>query len=200
MTDTGEATPSPPVLRDRTGRLTFELADVATHAELVHDWMNRPHVEPWWQLAVGLPEIRDYLGGLTHLIPWVARADGVPFGYVETYRVADDHLAAYYQAGPRDLGWHVLVGPEDFLGTGIPRRLGHAVVQSLLEAAPRVVCEPDLCNTRMHAFCRALGHEAHGEIDLPDKRALLMLCTRESYAASQSNGAWVAATLNRGAR
>lgn len=183
--DNGTQLPPP---RDRAGLLGFTRVSSVTHAEQVHDWMNRPHVAPWWQLAVSLPEIRAYLDGLTHLNPWLATVDGVPFGYVETYRVAEDPLADYYDADESDLGWHVLVGPEEFLGTGVPRTLGRAVLESLLAAAPRVVCEPDVRNKRMHAFCRALGHEAHGEIELPDKRALLMVCTRESYSAKFRTG------------
>lgn len=172
---------SPPPLHDETGRLRFQRVDAARHTDLVHGWMNRPHVEPWWQLAVSQPEIRAYLDGLTHLHPWLVSADGTPFGYVETYRVVDDPLAAHYDANETDLGWHVLVGPEEYLGSGLPRLLGRAVVASLLAEAPRVVCEPDVRNTRMHAFCRALGHVSLGEIELPEKRALLMGCTRDTF-------------------
>ena len=41
--------------------------------------------------------------------------------------------------------------------------------------AARVVCEPDLRNTRMLAFCRSLGGEVQATLELPDKRAALVV-------------------------
>lgn len=163
--------------------LTFQPVEVDEHVGLIHDWMNRPHVAPWWRLDRPFDVIRRYLAGLTHLRPWVVSAGDAPFGYVETYRVLDDPLAEAYPAREDDLGWHVLVGPESFLGTGIPRLLGRAVLASLLNTTDRVVCEPDVRNHRMLAFCRRLGHEQHGEVDLPDKRAALMVCTADAFDA-----------------
>jgi siderophore synthetase component/RimJ/RimL family protein N-acetyltransferase len=165
-------------------RLDVEPATASGHGELVRDWMNRPHVAPWWEAE--RVDAQAYLAGLTHSQPWIFSADGVPFGYVETYPVLDDPLAGYYDARPTDLGWHVLVGPESFLGSGVPRLMGRAVLEHLLEHGDRVVCEPDVRNTRMHAYCRALGYQEVGELDLPDKRALLMACTRSAYEETKS--------------
>lgn len=153
------------------------------HVDLIHDWMNREHVAPWWQLDRPLPEVCDYLAGLTHLTPWLIATDGVPFAYVETYRVADDPLAEAYPARDDDVGWHVLVGPEEFIGTGIPRLMGRAVLAYLLQFGRRAVCEPDVRNKRMLAYCRRLGCEARGQVALPDKQAALMVCERRTFAA-----------------
>jgi RimJ/RimL family protein N-acetyltransferase len=164
-----------------TPHIAVERVDTDRHAEMIHDWMNRPHVAPWWDAE--RIDARGYLKGLTYSTPWLFRADGVPFGYVETYRVADDPLAAHYDAGPGDLGWHVLVGPEEYLGTGIPRRMARATLRYLFGQTNRVVCEPDMRNTRMHRFCERLGFRAAGELVLPDKRALLLICTRHDHEA-----------------
>ncbi|WP_084469416.1 GNAT family N-acetyltransferase [Jiangella gansuensis] len=163
--------------------LTFTPARADADAALVHDWMNRPHVVPWWQLDKPLPAIRDYLAGLTHLAPWVVSADGVPFGYVETYRVQDDPLAAYYPARADDVGFHLLAGPLSMLGTGVPRLMGRAVLAYLLGRGARAVCEPDVRNGRMLAYCARLGLTTLGEADLPDKRAAVLACTRAEFDA-----------------
>lgn len=161
--------------------ISFERVDPDRDCALVHDWMNRPHVSPWWELDRPYDEVHEYLASLTHLWPWLVSADGSPFGYVETYRVAADPLAGYFASRPDDLGWHVLVGPHEMLGTGVPRLLGRAVVAYLLNRTERVVCEPDVRNIRMHAFCERLGHRRFGEIDLPEKRAALMTCARGAF-------------------
>jgi RimJ/RimL family protein N-acetyltransferase len=136
-------------------------ADPQRHGELVRGWLRQPHVAPWWGPEHVAP---------AHVEPWIALEAGVPFAYVETYRVLDDPLSFYYDARPDDLGFHLLVR-DDYVGTGAARRL----VRQLLEHPGRVVCEPDARNARMLAFCRALGGEVRAFLDLPDKRAALVV-------------------------
>ena len=164
-----------------------EPASPGRHAELLHRWMHEPHVRRWWS-ARDLAGTRERLArqcATAHLVPWVVAADGRPFGYVEAYRAADDPLARAYPLSAADRGWHVLVGPPDAIGSGLPRLLGRAVVARLLAepGVDRVVCEPDVRNERMLAFCRALGHAELARLDLPDKRAALLACTREAFAS-----------------
>jgi len=170
------------------GPLRFEVADPGRHTPLLHDWLRRPHVAPWWGAERDEAQTRAYLErqlASGHLVPWVVSADGRPFGYTETYRAAADPLADHYPLEATDRGWHVLVGPPEHLGTGLPRLLGRAVLAYLLSdpLVGRVVCEPDERNGRMLAFCRALGFDALATLDLPDKRAALLACTREAHAA-----------------
>jgi RimJ/RimL family protein N-acetyltransferase len=183
------------VLPDSQVRIDVAPVDVARDTTVIHDWMNKPHVARWWELNRPLADVRAYLSGLTHLRPWIVAADGIRFGYVETYRVLEDPLRSHYPVRETDVGWHLLVGPRQFIGTGVPLLLGRAMLAFLLgmhddagrrghpHQGERVVCEPDIRNTRMHAYCRKLGFHPIGEADLPDKRALLMVCGRESFAS-----------------
>jgi RimJ/RimL family protein N-acetyltransferase len=152
-------------------------------------------VAPWWGADRDIDETRAYLArqrSSDHLVPWIvahAPADGgpaQPFGYVETYRPADDPFANWFPVRPTDRGWHVLVGPPDAIGTGLPRLMGRAVLAYLLaEPAPepidRVLCEPNELNGRMLAYCKALGYQPLAAVDLPTKRALVMACTRQAF-------------------
>ncbi|HEV7759119.1 MAG TPA: GNAT family N-acetyltransferase [Acidimicrobiales bacterium] len=189
--------------------LRFEVADPEGHAELMHDWMHQPHVAPWWGADRDREGTVAYLRrqrASGHLVPWivshatlgpqagagldVAAPDDeagpwTPFGFTELYRAAEDPLADHFPLTAADRGWHVLVGPPQTLGGGLPRLLGRAVLARLL-ASPgvdRVVCEPNEDNGRMLAFCRALGYESLGPVDLPDKRAVLMACTVDAFDA-----------------
>lgn len=160
-------------------RIGFTAVVPERDIELIHGWMQQPHVIPWWRLEGDPALVGRYLRtqcALEHLTPWVIDADGVPFAYLETYRAADDPLARAYAADPDDLGWHVLVGPAAMLGSGVPRAMGRAVVRRLFdEGAGRVVCEPDVRNRRMIAFCERLGGRVVAELELPDKRAALVM-------------------------
>jgi acetyl CoA:N6-hydroxylysine acetyl transferase len=173
--------------------LRFDPADPDRHTALLHDWLHRPHVSPWWGPERTLRETRDYIErqrGSAHLTPWVVTAGTLPFGYVETYRAAEDPLAEAYPLEASDRGWHVLVGPDEVRGRGLPRLMGRAVLARLLTepsggepGVTRVVCEPDERNGRMIAYCHALGYETLTHVDLGDKRAALLACTREAFVA-----------------
>ncbi len=177
---------------DRT--LRFEVADPEGHAELMHDWMHQPHVAPWWGADRSLEQTVGYLQkqwDTGHVVPWIASWSSAgepgwtPFGYTELYRPAEDPLANYFPLIDADRGWHVLVGPPDALGSGLPRLMGRAVLARLLTlpGIDRVVCEPDARNGRMLAFCRALGYEQVALLDLPEKQAALMSCTVAAFDA-----------------
>ncbi len=147
--------------------------------------MQQPHVAPWWELAGPLSRLREHLGANAHVDAWIA-GDGEPFAYVETYRVADDPLAAHVDSGPGDRGFHLLVGPPDRLGRGLGRLLVREVTARLLAEpdATRVVCEPDIRNARMLACCRSLGGSQLATIDLPGRRAVLIGWTRVPAAVA----------------
>ena len=169
-----------------TAVLTFDPLDLDAHLDLIHRWMQHPHVAPWWDLAGPIGPVHAYLVGqlaLPHLRPWVVSAAGEPFGYVETYRPAQDPLAGHVAAAglglhltEADRGWHVLVGPPAALGTGLARRLGRATLDRLFAepGVTRVLCEPDAGNGRMIRYCEVLGHVELARLDLPDKRAVLL--------------------------
>jgi len=163
--------------------------DPIVDLDLVHRWMNEPHVAEFWQMAWPVDAVGAYLQrqcDADHLQPWIAWVDGERIAYVETYVVDRDPLAEHIAVEPGDRGWHVLVGPRDAIGSGRPRAVGRAVLQMLfdLPGTDRVVCEPDVRNTRMIRFCEHLGHHLVAEIDLPDKRAALLACTRTSFEES----------------
>lgn len=167
-------------------RLQLAALERDLHEPVVRLWMQQPHVRPWWELDGPPARTADYLArqeALAHSRSWIAHWDGVPFAYLETYRAAEDPLAAHYAARPGDRGWHVLVGPLRHLGSGVPRALGRQVVARLFAepGAERVVCEPDIRNRRMIAFCQALGGRVAAELDLPDKRAALMMWERDEH-------------------
>lgn len=166
------------------GLFTLRPADPERDLAEVHRWMNDSEVARFWELAKPAERIGDYLReqqASGHLAPYIGCLDGVAMSYWELYRADLDPLAAHYPARPHDAGVHLLVGPGRLRGRGLGARLLRVVSDWQLAAEPRatrVVAEPDVRNIRsVRAFERAGFHRA-GELDLPDKRALLMIRQR----------------------
>lgn len=174
------------------GAFTLRPLDPGADTGLVHGWMNDPEVARFWELAMPAGRVAEYLCrqvGSACSTPYIGELDGVPMSYWELYRADLDPLARHYRARHGDAGVHLLLGLPAYRGRGLGARLLDAVAGWQLAsdpAASRVVAEPDVCNVRsVRAFERA-GFRRERDIDLPDKRAALMLRDREP--ASESGG------------
>jgi acetyl CoA:N6-hydroxylysine acetyl transferase len=160
---------------------SFRRLDPRGDLDLVHGWMHQPHVLPFWRLDVPRAELAAYLESVAaadHQEPLIGSVEGVPVSYWETYWAARDPLAEHYPAEDHDQGVHLLIGPLELTGRGLGRRLLDAVAGWQLGREPRtrrVVAEPDVRNARMiHVFERC-GFVRAAEVELPDKRAALMV-------------------------
>jgi acetyl CoA:N6-hydroxylysine acetyl transferase len=159
--------------------------DVELDTPLVHHWMHKPHVDPWWEMAWSTDRIHDYLQG-HHDDPtrsaYVGFVDDDPVGYLEVYDPAHDVLGAHYPVQPGDIGAHVLIGEESYLGR-YSVALGFAVNRFLFQhpGVRRIVGEPDARHHKFLSLLAFLGFRKQAEIDLPDKRAALMVCDHAAF-------------------
>ncbi len=166
--------------------ISFRPVTIEEDLERIHNWMNQPHVVPFWHLALPLDATHAHLEAAladTHQTLYIGLLDGVPMSYWETYWAKDDIIARYYAAHPSDRGVHLLIGPPEFLGKGFALPLLRAMTAFQFQRADtqKIVAEPDLRNGKMiHVFERC-GFMLDRCIDLPDKRAALMVCHRKRF-------------------
>ncbi|MGW1562748.1 GNAT family N-acetyltransferase [Streptomyces sp. NPDC002144] len=152
---------------------------------LVSRWMNDPAVAEFWKLA-GPPSVtEDHLRaqctGDGRSVPCLGVLEGTPMSYWEIYRADLDPLARHYPARPHDTGIHLLIGAVADRGRGIGSVLLRAVADLALDRRPvcaRVVAEPDLRNTPSIAAFLSAGFGFSAEVELPAKRAALMVRDR----------------------
>jgi RimJ/RimL family protein N-acetyltransferase len=156
----------------------------AADAPRIALWMAQPHIQRWWHQDWSVQrwaaELTQQASG-AHSTPCVAAVDAEDFGYVELYRVRHDRLAEYYPSDEHDWGIHVAIGDVTRVGRGLGRQLLRAVADALLRADPaceRVVAEPDVQNTPSVRAFAAAGFVQQGELQLPEKTAVLMVRTR----------------------
>jgi RimJ/RimL family protein N-acetyltransferase len=156
----------------------------ASDASIVAQWMAQPHIKKWWEqdwpVERWAKAIEDQLAG-EHSIPCLTSIDGEDFAYLELYRVRLDRLAEYYACHEHDWGVHVAIGDTERVGRGLGRRLLRALADALLRADPlsqRVVAEPDVTNVPSVRAFEAAGFVTQGQLELPEKNALLMVRAR----------------------
>ncbi|MFF4652480.1 GNAT family N-acetyltransferase [Streptomyces sp. NPDC001380] len=172
------------------GRFRLRPVRLPDDLPMLAAWMNDPAVAAFWELD-GPPETTaDHVGaqlaGDGRSVPCVGVLDGRPVSYWELYRADLDPLALHYPARPHDTGLHLLLGPADTRGRGLGGLLIGAVADLVLRALPhctRVVAEPDVRNAASVAAFRAAGFRRAADLDLPGKRAALMVRDRSPQPA-----------------
>ncbi|MFF5726894.1 GNAT family N-acetyltransferase [[Kitasatospora] papulosa] len=165
----------------------FQLVTVVPDRDLalISRWMNDPAVAAFWELAgpdsVTGTHLGRQLAGDGRSVPCLGVLDGRPMSYWEVYRADLDPLARHYPARPHDMGLHLLIGGVGNRGRGIGSVLLRAVADLVLDHRPlcaRVVAEPDLRNDPSVSAFLSAGFRFSAEVDLPDKRAALMVRDR----------------------
>ncbi|MFI1470907.1 GNAT family N-acetyltransferase [Streptomyces wuyuanensis] len=166
---------------------SFQLVPVRIERDLqlISRWMNDPAVAAFWELAGPESVTEAHLGGQLagdgRSVPCLGVLDGVPTGYFEIYRADLDPLARHYPARPHDTGIHLLIGGVADRGRGVGTTLLRATADHVLDHRPRcgrVIAEPDLRNTPSVSAFLSAGFRFSAEVDLPDKRAALMVRDR----------------------
>lgn len=147
--------------------------------------MNDPAVAAFWELAgpqdVTEDHLRSQLAADGRSVPCLGVLEGTPMSYWEIYRADLDPLARRYPARPHDTGIHLLIGGVADRGQGLGSILLRAVADLALDkrtACARVVAEPDIRNTPSVAAFLGAGFRFSAEVDLPAKRAALMVRDR----------------------
>lgn len=165
---------------------TFRPLDPLEDAELLHGWVTHPKAAFWMMQDARLEDVeRAYMEIAADPFhdALLGLCDGEPAFLMERYDPARRELAGLYEPEPGDVGMHFLVAPTDTPVHGFTRAVITAVMAHLFAdpATRRVVVEPDVRNTAVHALNEAVGFVPEREIRKPEKRALLSFCTRERF-------------------
>ncbi len=159
--------------------------DPARDLGLITRWMNDPAVAEFWELAgesaITESHLRTQTEGDGRSVPCLGVLDGAPMSYWEIYRADLDPVARHYPARPHDIGVHLLIGGVAHRARGLGTALLRAVSDLVLDhraACGRVIAEPDLRNTPSVSAFLSAGFRLSAEIELPGKRAALMIRDR----------------------
>jgi hypothetical protein len=160
--------------------------DPDADAGTLHDWVTRPYASFWGMGSASVEDVRRAYAAIAaspHHHGHLGLFRGRPAFLTEVYDPAHHELARLYDVRAGDIGMHLLVGPATTPVHGFTRVVMRTVLDLCFSdpAVERVVVEPDVRNTKIHALNAAVGFEVDGEVELSDKRALLSFCSRAAY-------------------
>ncbi|MEQ8540620.1 MAG: GNAT family N-acetyltransferase [Coleofasciculus sp. D1-CHI-01] len=171
---------------DINKHITFRPLILDQDLSFLHNWMNQPHVIPFWNLALTLDQMRNHLEKTladTHQTLYIGCLDGVPMSYWESYWASEDRIAQYYSAHPTDQGIHLLIGEPDYLGKGyaLPLLRAMTTFQFQHPDTKKIITEPDSRNAKMIHIFKRCSFKPQTNIQLPEKQATLMFCHRQTF-------------------
>ncbi|WP_156685580.1 GNAT family N-acetyltransferase [Mycobacterium sp. Marseille-P9652] len=176
--------PPPPSDVEVPPPYAFRLVDPDADAEMIAEWMRRPHLaEAWeyvWPVSRWHRHLRAQLDG-GYSRPFIASMDGIDRAYIELYRVAKDSIADRYDCHPYDLGIHAGIADLTIVNKGVAQFVLPYFVASVLTMEPgcrRVVFDPDHRNTMARRFCESSGCVFLGEHDMANRRMALYALPR----------------------
>lgn len=163
-------------------------------APLLRQWLTHPK-SVFWQMAgctvADVAEQYRAIAATPGADAFLGLHEGAPAFLVERYDPARDAVGRVYPVLPGDVGTHFLVAPTDEPRHGFTRAVITTVVAMLFADAGvrRVVVEPDVRNTAVHALNASVGFRVDRTVTLPDKQALLSFCTSADFLAACGEGA-----------
>ncbi|MER6517887.1 GNAT family N-acetyltransferase [Streptomyces sp. NPDC001553] len=171
------------------GSFAVRPLDPFADAELLHGWVTHPKASFWMMQDASLPDVeREYMriAAHEHHQAFIGLHEGRPAFLMETYDPSELELVGLYDARPGDVGMHFLVAPSDTPLHGFTRAVITTVMAAIFAdpATERVVVEPDIANTAVHALNETVGFVPERQVTKPEKEALLSFCTREQFEAA----------------
>lgn len=171
------------------GTFALRPVDPAADAAMLHGWVTDPKAEFWLMQNATLPDVeRDFMAiaASEYHDAFVGLYEGEPRFLTERYDPAQVELKGLYEARPGDVGMHFLCAPAKTPVHGFTLAVIRTVMEMLFAdpATRRVVVEPDVRNTAVHALNEAVGFRIERTIAKPEKDAYLSMCTRDQFLAA----------------
>ena len=183
LRDEVRAVPAPPTPH-LSEPFSIRPVDPAADADMIAEWMNRPHLAEAWEYDRPVTWWRGYLAAQLagqYSRPLVGSFKGTPLGYVEVYRAAKDSIAPRYDADPHDLGLHAAIADLDIVNRGFGPLLLPRLAASLFAIEPqcrRIMFDPDHRNSGARRLCEYARCDFLGEHQMSNRRMALYALNR----------------------
>lgn len=161
--------------------------DVDRDLQAFNKWMNLEQVAYFWEQSGTLEEHAAYLTNLfedPRVHPLIGCFDDEPFAYFEVYWCKEDRIAPYYDVHDHDRGWHVVIGESKHQSAGKLRAWFNSLMHYMFLDDPRtqrIMGEPRIDHSRQIDFLKSQGYGHLKNIQLPHKKAALLLLEREFF-------------------
>jgi enamine deaminase RidA (YjgF/YER057c/UK114 family) len=158
--------------------------------ELLHSWLNAPHVSERWGGPASKEVVRQKYGSRINtstVFSYVTYWNNEPFGFVQIYNDSASDSPWYSRAGDNAWGIDQFIGEERHLGKGHGARMVTEFLRfAFTKFKPtKIVTDPAPDNLRAIRCFEKAGFTKLKVVSSPDGPAMLMEVTQESVFGAQ---------------
>ena len=163
----------------------------ASDLELMHRWLNAPHVRRWWYAeGTSYTEIENeylpYIQGRDSAKPFVILHENEPIGYIQSYPISDDEGYASLVDVEDSAGVDLFIGEAEYLHRGLGRHIIRGFLSEHVFSDPGVevcVIGPEPKNTAAIRAYEKAGFRFFKTIQVPvePEPEYLMKLTRVEF-------------------
>ncbi|HEY9758324.1 MAG TPA: GNAT family N-acetyltransferase [Oculatellaceae cyanobacterium] len=172
----------------------FEFSQLSPqHLELLHQWLNEPHVAERWDGCVSVEDVwQRYFGSdrESHIDGFLASLNGSPIGFIQSYWATQCGDGWWEQErDPGTVGIDFFIGHRDKLGQGVGTKMIRQFADTLFAnpAVTKIISDPAPDNLRSIRCLEKAGFQRIGEIDTPSGAAILMQALRHQLSSTTSS-------------
>lgn len=161
----------------------IRLVEPDADADMVSEWINRPHLAQAWEYDWPSWRWRRYLGpnstARTRAHSSVVSAARTTV--MSNFRAAKDSIATRYAADPHDVGLHAAIADPKIVNRGFGPILLPRIVASVFAQEARcrrIMFDPDHRNIGARRLCEYAGCTFLGEHNMANRRMALYASPR----------------------
>jgi siderophore synthetase component len=171
---------------DYQATMTLRPLSLERDLALVHDWVNQPYAREFWCMDGPIRDLEAYyieMLSSPYAHAFIAHLGAEPAFLLETYWAPRDVVGRKYEVRPDDYGLHLIAAPLRVRRPRFTTRAFQIAAEFLLRhrQVGRLLVEPDRHNHKAVRVMQRVGYELDRVVQLPDKEANLMFCTRERF-------------------
>ena len=168
--------------------------DIHKHGRRLHEWCNKAYSARFWDMQGSFEELMTYFQereNQQNITCMLITVNDEPVAFAECYPIIGSELEEHIpEAGPTDYGFHFLMAPPRDLTQKFPldkKLIPRWAVMTLLgfcftnRNVENMYGEPDMENEKALKLADRIGFEQLKEIQLSDKKAVLIRYKKEKY-------------------
>lgn len=153
--------------------------------ELLHTWLNEPHIAERWDGSVSIKEVRkQYFRQNDNLEPYIVYLNDNPIGYVQSYWTSRCRSGWWEdEKDPGTIGIDYFIGQVQRLDQGIGTEMIKQFAQMLFcnSEVTRIISDPNPNNPRSVRCLEKAGFTKIKDIQTPDGPSVMMELTRVAH-------------------
>jgi RimJ/RimL family protein N-acetyltransferase len=156
---------------------------------LIQQWILRPHVAEWWHSPNSIADVEEHylpsINAASTTKVFIAQRNEAPIGFIQSYVVMGSGDGWWEnEQDPGARGVDQFIADSDQLNQGLGTVMVRAFLAMIFEEpeVSIVQVDPDPNNHRAIRCYAKAGFAAVGQVVTPDGMALLMRCSRASFA------------------